>query len=67
MLLDEQATKSDILDQLERIAKRSQPGDLIILAFSCHGMVSYDDFYLVPHDFNSTRVLSTQGKRILSL
>lgn len=58
-LFNEKATKGAILDQVENLARIAQTGDLLVLMFSCHGASEYDDFYLLPHDFDNKRILST--------
>lgn len=49
-LLNEQATKKNIMDALENLARTAQPEDSVFLFFSGHGSAAGPRFYFVPHD-----------------
>jgi WD40 repeat protein len=49
-LLNESATKANILAELKKLAASVQPEDGVVVYFSGHGKASGDHFYLVPHD-----------------
>lgn len=50
MLLGEDATKTNILGAMRRLATDVQPEDGVIIFFSGHGLANGDSFYLIPHD-----------------
>lgn len=52
MLLDEQATRKNILAELSRIAAEAQPEDIVIISYAGHGSVDEDKFHLVPTEFS---------------
>jgi len=49
-LLDNRATKSNILQSLKKFSEIVQPEDGVIVYFSGHGTAQKDRFYLIPHD-----------------
>ncbi|MEO8648003.1 MAG: caspase family protein [Acidobacteriota bacterium] len=59
-LLDEQATKQNILDAIRRLGSTNaaeggektgiQPEDSVFIYFSGHGLSVEDRFYMIPHD-----------------
>ncbi|MGH2375369.1 MAG: caspase family protein [bacterium] len=53
-LLDAQATKANVLQQLSRLAGQSQPEDAVVVFFAGHGVASENQFYLLPHDLGFT-------------
>lgn len=53
-LLNESATKENILAELKKLASVVQPEDGVVVYFSGHGKASEDRFYLVPHDLGYT-------------
>ncbi len=57
LLLDEQATRANIIDGLRRLAKSAQPDDTVLLFFSGHGgqrtFGADVETYLCPVDFDS--------------
>ena len=66
MLLDEQATRANILDKIDWLRRVAMPEDLVIIYFSCHGAPElmsdgsgFDAKYLVTHDTDPDRLLST--------
>ena len=56
-LLDENATKTKVLQSLEGLAAKAQPEDTVIIYFAGHGTAAGERFYLVPED------LGYQGAR----
>lgn len=48
VLLNDKATKNNILQELDRLQKRSQAGDEIIIFFSGHGTSALDKGQLIP-------------------
>ena len=69
-LLNENATKANILSALKRLAgaagaadsesgsarrlKRAEPEDTVIIYFAGHGTAQAQRFYLIPHDLGYT-------------
>lgn len=53
-LLNEKATKENILAELNYLSRVVQPEDAVMIYFSGHGKASGDRFYLVPHDLGYT-------------
>ena len=49
-LLDEKATKENILTELKKLTAAVQPEDGVVVYFSGHGKADGDRFYLIPHD-----------------
>jgi WD40 repeat protein/uncharacterized caspase-like protein len=67
-LLNENATKANILAELKKLAGTVQPEDAVVVYFSGHGKASGDHFYLVPHDlgYNGSRdQLSSEGLKLI--
>jgi WD40 repeat protein len=63
-LLNQNATKANILAELKELAASVQPEDGVVVYFSGHGKASGDHFYLVPYDLGYTGSrdqLSDQG------
>lgn len=57
-LLDEKATKQNILDTLAEVAKKAGPEDTLMLFVSGHGKMVGQRYYLITHEF-------TQGDGLL--
>jgi uncharacterized caspase-like protein len=49
-LTDAQATKANITQKLNDLAKQVQPEDAVIVFFAGHGTAQGNQFYLIPHD-----------------
>ena len=67
-LLNENATKANILAELKKLATTVQPEDAVVVYFSGHGKASGDHFYLVPHDLGyqgSRDQLSAEGLKTI--
>jgi WD40 repeat protein len=65
-LLNESATKENILAELKKFADSVQPEDGVVVYFSGHGQADGDRFYLVPHDLGYSGPrdhLSAEGLR----
>lgn len=50
-LLDEQATREGILQQIEAFADQAQPQDTVVLFLAGHGTMLGQRYYFVPHEF----------------
>jgi WD40 repeat protein len=50
-LLDEQATKQDILDALADVARQAKPQDTLVVFLAGHGTVVGQRYYFIPHEF----------------
>lgn len=50
LLMDTQATKSNILAALAELSRKVQPEDTVIVYFAGHGAAQGNQFYLIPHD-----------------
>lgn len=59
LLENEQATKSSIKKELERITKKATKYDRIIFFYAGHGMYSEGQNWIVPFDSYRTDILST--------
>lgn len=61
VLLDKNATRVNILSQLESIAKKATESDVFIFSYSGWGNSFVDEFYLYPFDSkdNSNKALET--------
>lgn len=53
-LLDAQATKANILRELQNLAAQAQPEDAVMIFFAGHGIAEENQFYLIPHDLGFT-------------
>ena len=53
-LLDQAATKANILHALAGLAERAQPEDTVTIYFAGHGTAQRNQFYLIPHDLGYT-------------
>jgi uncharacterized caspase-like protein len=49
-LTDREATKANIIQQLQALAKKVQPEDALVIFFAGHGTAQQNRFYLIPHD-----------------
>ncbi len=59
LLTDEQATRREILVQLERLMREAGEQDLVVFFCACHGDMKYGEFFLWPYDFDQRRFLAT--------
>jgi len=65
-LLNENATKANILAELKSLSTAVQPEDAVVVYFSGHGKADGDHFYLVTHDLGYSGPrdqLSSEGLR----
>ncbi|MBV9211667.1 MAG: caspase family protein [Acidobacteria bacterium] len=53
-LLDRQATKQGITQNLNNLAELAQPEDTVIVYFAGHGTAQRNQFFLIPHDLGYT-------------
>jgi WD40 repeat protein/uncharacterized caspase-like protein len=53
-LIDQQATKANIMAALAKLAADTQPEDEVIVYFAGHGTAHENQFYLIPHDLGYT-------------
>jgi WD40 repeat protein len=58
VLRDEKATRKEILDSREFLA-RSNFDDQVIIFFSGHGTLRGSDYFFLPHDFDPANVAAT--------
>jgi uncharacterized caspase-like protein len=68
-LLDEEATKAQILDKLTQIAKQARLQDSLVLYVASHGIAIGQRFYFLPHDFHLSKdsgPKETPGEQIAS-
>ena len=49
-LTDRDATKVNIMQQLETLTKKVEPEDVVMIYFAGHGTAQQNRFYLIPHD-----------------
>ena len=52
-LLNEQATKSNILHALEGIAQQARPQDTLVIFLAGHGTTIGQRYYFIPHEFQA--------------
>ncbi|MBC7933138.1 MAG: caspase family protein [Rubrivivax sp.] len=52
-LLDEAATKANLLGALAALKKKAQPEDAVVVYFAGHGLAEGGRFYLIPHDIGA--------------
>lgn len=62
VLIDADATRHAILDNIDRILTQCDPGDLFLLFVACHGSDKYGEFFLEPHDHDQRTFV---GKALL--
>jgi hypothetical protein len=58
LLLDKKATKTEIINTMQRQFGKAKSNDLIVFYFSGHGALfgpENEDLYLLPHDFSKSR------------
>lgn len=53
-LLDTEATKTNILNAISKLAAQTQPEDAVLVYFAGHGTAQQQRFYLIPHDLGYT-------------
>jgi WD40 repeat protein len=54
LLLNQDATRSNILQAISQIGQRVRPEDHVILFFASHGTAAKNSFYIIPHDIGYT-------------
>ncbi len=68
-LRDQEATKTNIIAEMKKLAEKAQPEDGVIVFFSGHGAAQQERFYLIPHDLGYTgprRNLSSTGLKMIT-
>jgi hypothetical protein len=68
LLLDEQATRQQVLAELKALAKTADPERLTFALLSGHGSRRRGEWYFIPHDFDPDRPQDTavSGSEILA-
>jgi len=51
LLVDEQATKPNILKAVRRAAEKAQPQDTLLVFLAGHGVMVDQQYYFLPHEF----------------
>lgn len=59
LLTDKAASRSKILDVLNQKMNQTQEGDLLLLFFSGHGLIRYNDYFFTPCDADANNLLGT--------
>lgn len=59
LLINKQATRHEILTQLEAILRKALDNDLVVFYYASHGMIQFNDFYLLPSDADSNCLLAS--------
>lgn len=54
-VIDEQATKANILSSFEKVAQQARPQDIFMLQVSGNGVWSSGNFYCLPYDYELER------------
>lgn len=57
-------TRSNILFEVEQLSKRVKPGDMVLFAFSGHGIELNQTTYLIPYDGDLRTELTLQASSI---
>ncbi|MBI2263766.1 MAG: caspase family protein [Armatimonadetes bacterium] len=50
VLLDQQATRENVLAAVKALRDKAQPEDTVIITYSGHGILYQDHFHIIPHD-----------------
>jgi hypothetical protein len=58
-LVDEDATRGNILDELDALEKSVADGDTALIFIAGHGVSDEKQFYLVPHDADDEKIRRT--------
>lgn len=59
LLIDEEATRKNILGSIEWYIKTLKSRDLLIITISAHGTIVNNDLAIVPHDIETENMLGT--------
>ena len=57
LLLNEQATRTNIIKSFQWLRKNATAKDLVVLFIASHGFNEDDNFYILPHDGNPDELL----------
>jgi pSer/pThr/pTyr-binding forkhead associated (FHA) protein len=58
-LLNEQATRENIIVALENLRKQATQNDLVIVSFSGHGEARDNEYFFLPHDYKNSSIAAT--------
>ncbi len=58
-LLDEEATRANILGGLQWLVENVQAGDVVMLFTACHGFMERENFYLATHEVDKENLRAT--------
>lgn len=61
LLVNQQATRSNVLKAIGDIRKAAKPGDLVVILFAGHGLKQQDEYYLLTHEANPNTNLDGQS------
>ncbi|TWU04604.1 caspase family protein [Stieleria varia] len=59
LLLEQDATRRNVLTQLNFMMTHAEPGDLLLFFVATHGVVKYNDFFFMPYDADPQNLLGT--------
>ena len=59
LLVDEQATRRNILTLLNAFMSSVRPGEVLLIYVATHGIVKYNDFFFLPYDGDEDNLLGT--------
>jgi hypothetical protein len=62
-LVDDQATRANILQALTTIADRARPEDVVLLYFAGHGMSVEQTYFLLPYDMQDESSLDSDVRK----
>ncbi len=64
-LIDEAATKANVLSGLAQLSAKIQPEDVVIVYFAGHGLAAGGKFYLIPHDIGAAARAEQTGAQVV--
>ncbi len=59
VLVDEQATRNEVLKGMQWLVDNVQPGDVVMFFGACHGFTEKENFYLATHDVEKDNLRAT--------
>ncbi|MBF0138569.1 MAG: caspase family protein [Magnetococcales bacterium] len=63
-IYDHDATKSNIIQLMKDIGKKTTQSDVVVIYFAGHGVVSHEKWYFLSHDFNEASDKAVQNAGI---
>jgi WD40 repeat protein len=63
VLVDEQATRANILEAVASIGQRSRPEDVVLIYFAGHGLSIEQTYYLLPHEMRDETSLANDVRQ----